>query len=153
MGLTPPTKYLLEWFVRYTRNRDIVFRKISEIKEEGNVVVVCLKDGTVVHYYIDPFPDDISELVSGIKEEHVGVVMYNSKENFGAVVSAWKKLAAVKNLTLYFINPFSKLEKRWIIKPSVHSRVTAPEALEEGLNSMYVMVEPISAKEVESLTK
>jgi hypothetical protein len=153
MALPHPTKYLLDWFVRYTKNRDLVFRKISEIKEEGNKAIVKQKDGKEVHHYVEPFLEDAAELVKGIKEEHTGLVVYNTRENFEAVVNAWKELSGVRGLTVYFVNPFSKLEKRWIVNPHVHSKISEAEALEEGLNSMYVMVEPITKEDIKTLTK
>lgn len=146
-------KYLQEWFVRYTKNRDIVFRKISNIKEEANKVIIEQKDGRIVHYYIAPFPEEIEKLAESIPEEHKGIVMYNSKDNFDKVIKAWKRLSSVKDMTIYFVNPFSKLDKRWIINPSVHGKISDPHSLETGLNSMYIMVDPISKEEVEQLTK
>ena len=153
MSLPAHTKYIADWFVRYVNNRDLAFRKIAEIKEEENKIIIKHKDGQTVFYYVEPFPEDFEKLADSIKEEHCGMVVYNSKENFDKMVSAWKKLSAMPGLTIYFINPFSKLDKRWIIRPYVHTKISDSESLEQGLNSMYVMVDPISQKEIEQLTK
>ncbi|MBW2972480.1 hypothetical protein KY359_05580 [Candidatus Woesearchaeota archaeon] len=148
-----PTEYLAEWFIRYTKNRDLIFKKISEIKQQENKIIVSQKDGKQVHYYVEPFPDDFPKLAEAMKEEHKGLIIYNSKENFDNMIKSWKQLSAIPNLTLYFVNPFSKIEKRWIINPNVHSKVSDAQSLKEGLNSMYIMVDPISKEEVEELTK
>jgi hypothetical protein len=153
MTLTKPAKYLLEWFVRYTKNRDLVFRKIKDIKEQDNKAIVEQKDGRKITYYIEPFPADIEKLAAGMKEKETGIVMYNTPGNFDKAYKAWKKLAAVQGLTLYFVNPFSKIEKRWIVNPYIHGKISEAEALKEGLHSMYVLVEPISEAEIAELTK
>jgi Lhr-like helicase len=153
MELDKATKYLLDWFVRYTKNRDLVFRKISEIKEEGNKAIVVQKDGKSIHYYAVPFPEDLEKIAAGMKEEHKGLIVYNTRENFEKLVKAWKKLSETKNLTIYFVNPFSKLDKKWIINPHVHHSISDSASLKQGLESMYVMVEPTTKEEVEQLTR
>ncbi|MBW2967457.1 hypothetical protein KY362_03140 [Candidatus Woesearchaeota archaeon] len=152
MALSHPAKYLMDWFSRYIKNRDLVFRKIAAVKEEENKVVVEQKDGRVVHNYIEPFPEDFAALAAGMPEEHKGIVVYHSKQNFDGIVKAWDKLAGVKNLTIYCINPFSKLDKKWIINPRTHALVSDPESLKEGLKAMFETVDPISKEEVEKLT-
>ncbi|MBW2964558.1 hypothetical protein KY363_03790 [Candidatus Woesearchaeota archaeon] len=153
MGITPSTKYLMDWFVRYMKNRDLVFRKISEITEEENKVIVHQKDGKQIHNYVEPFPEDVLATVKAIPEQEKGLVMFNSAENFSSMMKSWKELAEINNLSIYFVNPFSKLDKRWIVKPYIHGRVSDAASLKEGLNSMYLMVETISRKEAEELTK
>jgi len=153
MSLPAPTKYLLEWFVRYIKNRDLIFRRISDIIEEGNKLIVKQKDGKTLHYYIEPFPDDFGNFSASATEEHCGIVVYNSAENFEKLTSAWSKLSSMPGLTLYFVNPFSKLDKRWVLRPHIHARISDAESLKQGLRSMYETVEPISKKEIEQLTK
>ena len=153
MSLPAPTKYLADWFVRYTKNRDLHFKKIASIKEEGNRIIVEQKDGKKILYYVEPFPEDFGKLAESIKEEEKGIIVYNSKENFDNMLKAWKKLAAMPGLTIYLVNPFSKLEKRWIISPHIHAKISDAASLKQGLNSMYIMVDPISAEELKELTK
>jgi hypothetical protein len=152
MELPKPTTYLAEWFVRYTKNRDLLFKKISDIKEEGNKIIITQKDGTVTHYYVEPFPEDMEKLAA-MPESQKGIVLYNSKDNFDRLIKSWKKLSETKGLTIYFVNPFSKLDKRWIINPYVHSQISDKQSLETGLSSMYILVDPITKQEVEQLTK
>ncbi|MBN1544572.1 hypothetical protein JW898_03870 [Candidatus Woesearchaeota archaeon] len=153
MGLPKTTAYLVEWFVRYTKNRDLLFRKISEIKEEDDKVLVKQKDGKTLLYYIQPFPCEFAKLAESIQQDQKGLVVYNSRENFENMMKEWKSLTEIRGLTIYFVNPFSKLEKRWIISPNIHSKISDAQSLKEGLNSMYLMVDPISKEEVEELTK
>jgi hypothetical protein len=153
MELDKATKYLLDWFVRYTKNRDLVFKKISEVKEEGNKAIVMRKDGRNIHYYTIPFPEDLEKAAGAISDEHKGLIVYNTRENFEKLIKAWKRLSEIKNLTIYLVNPFSKLEKKWIINPHIHNAISDSASLKQGLESMYVMVEPTTKEEVEKLTK
>ena len=153
MTTNTPANYLAEWFARYTKNRDLILRKLSELRQEENKVILTQKDGLTVHYYAEPFPEDLVRFAQGINEEHKGVLMYNTPNNFKQLVSGWKKLASIPNLIIYFVNPFSKQDKKWIIRPYVHDKISDPQSLETGLNSMYLMVDSTTQKEIEQLTK
>lgn len=151
--LPPQTRYLSDWFVRYTKNRDLAFRKIADIKEEENKVTVQHKDGKKQEFVIEPFPAEFSKVAEAIKEEHKGIVVYNTQKNFDMLIGEWKRISTIKNLAIYFVNPFSKTEKRWIINPYTHSLVSDASNLKQGLSSMFVMVDAITQDEVAELTK
>lgn len=150
--LAGPTEYLVEWFERFTKNRDLLFRRISQIKHEGNKIYVEQKDGKKIVYHVEPFVEDFAKICKAIKDEHKGIVVYNTTDNFQALLKSWDAVAKIANLTVFFVNPFSKLEKRWAINPRTHSMITDKEALEPGLNSMFVMVDSTTKKELEQLT-
>ncbi len=151
--MTSPAKYLTDWFIRYTRNRDLVFRKISEIKEDGNTVSVLQKDGRATDYCAAPFPEDMVKIAEGIGGGTKGLLVYNTRENFDLMMKSWAALSKIKGLTIYFINPSSKIDKRWAISPYNHSLISDAESLEQGLNSMYLMVEPTTRGQIEELTR
>jgi hypothetical protein len=151
--LPSPTKYLLDWFVRYMKNRDIAFRRIANISEEGNKVFIEQKDGKKTYYIVEPFPEDYTKALETVKEDSKGLVVYNSSRNFELLLSGWKKIAEIKSLTIYFVNPFSKTDKRWIITPHTHNLISDSASLKLGLKAMYDMVEPITPEEVAELTK
>ncbi len=153
MSPPPPTQYLADWFERYIKNRDLIFRKIEEVKNQGDKVIVKEKSGKETHYYSEPFPEDLAKTADSIKEKECGILLYNTKDNFDKILKAWETLAKKPGLTIIFINPFSKIEKRWIIRPYTHNRITEPSALEQGLNSMYIMVDPTTKPEIEELTR
>jgi hypothetical protein len=152
MRLPGPTDYLAEWFERFITNRDLVFKKLSSVKREGNKVIVEQKDGKKIHYHIEPFVHDFVKATLYPEEEHKGLVIYNTPENFAKLIEAWTDIEQVQNLTIFFVNPFSKLDKRWAINPRTHSLITDKESLEPGLRSMYAMVDGITQKEIEKLT-
>jgi len=153
MTVSHPTKYLSEWFIRYSKNRDLAFRKIASIREEENKVFVEQKDGKVIEYAIEPFPADVYTITQSISSQNKGLVVYNTQENLDVLLKSWKNLISMNDLTIYFVNPFSKTDKRWIINPRTHSLISDSASLKQGLMSMYMTVDPTTKEEIEKLTK
>jgi len=145
-------EYLAEWFIRYIKNRDLYFKRIKDIAQKDGLVIVEEKTRTV-QYQIISFAQDLKGPAVDMKEEeHYGIVLYNTEENFKALLSAWAELSKVKNLIVYFINPFSKLDKQWVIYPHTHNRITEKESLKTGLRTMFETVEATSKEEIKKIT-
>ena len=82
------------------------------------------------------------------------MVTYNTKEAFDAVIKNWEKLAKFKrHFSIYFVNPFSRTEKRWTIYPMTHDMVTEKAGLKPGLASLFLTVDAITKEEVEKILK
>ncbi|NQU78168.1 hypothetical protein HQ545_00195 [Candidatus Woesearchaeota archaeon] len=146
-----PTKYIIEWFARYIKNRDLIIKNIVDIRKLGNKLEIENKDGTIHVYLAHPWPTDLSKTIKDMKEGEIGIIVYNIKDNFDGLVKGWDELIS-HDVIIYFINPFSQLEKKWIIRPKIHSKISDPSTLKQGLMSMYMMVTPTTRKEIESLT-
>ena len=80
-------------------------------------------------------------------------ICLNSSENFSFLTKNWDKFTDLKKLAVYFVNPFSKTEKKWIIHPYTHSKITEKSSLKQGLKSMFDTVETTSILEIESILK
>ena len=65
----------------------------------------------------------------------------------------WDKLTKYTSLMLYFVNPFSKLDKKWVINPHVHSKICDDKALRNGLKSMFEMVTALSEADIQQKFK
>lgn len=152
MSLSKPVRYLMDWFIRYLKNRDLYFKKIAEIKEDGNIVIVEQKDSKSINNHVYSFSHDLESEIKNLTEDHKGIVIYNTRENFKFILDNWQRLVDMGDLTVYLVNPFSKLEKKWILKPFIHGRVSEPEAIKTGLKTMYETVDPITLGEIEQLT-
>lgn len=137
---------------RFLENRDIFFKKIQEIREEDGKLVVVEKDKNVV-YHIIPFISDIDALLDSVKEDHAGLVVYNTADNFKQMKAAWAKLVKLDDFVLYFVNPFSKTEKRWIIRPKTHHFISDKSGLVAGLKAMFETVEATTEDEVRKIVK
>ena len=74
--------------------------------------------------------------------------MLNSKENLDFLMNKWNKLIKFDKLTIFFVNPFSELEKKWFISPYVHNKICDKDSLKLGLKTMFETVESITEKEI-----
>ena len=65
----------------------------------------------------------------GIEEPKFSIVLFNSGENFNAVIKNWDRLIEEPKFSIIFVNPFSPLEKKWIVFPYTHSRICDEKSL------------------------
>lgn len=145
----------MDWFSRYLKNRDLVFRKIAKLTEEDDRVITEMKDGKKTVYLVDPFPEDIvksADFNPGEGAAMKGLVIYHTKENFDNIVKSWDTLAGITGLTIFSLNPYSTLDKKWIINPRTHALVSDADSLKEGLKAMFETVEPITREKIEKIT-
>ncbi|MBT7903521.1 hypothetical protein HN587_06685 [Candidatus Woesearchaeota archaeon] len=144
-----PTDYLSQWLKRYLKNRDIVFHKIQTIEEKEGFVLVEEKTKKIV-YYIEPFIKSLKELLLKLESdstEHKGLVFYNTTPNFKELLKHWDEISKIKNLVVYFVNPFSRLEKKWMLFPKTHALISGDD-VHEGLNSLFLTVEETTEDEL-----
>ncbi len=133
---------LKEWIVNYLKSRDAMTKQITSIRNDSENVDVFV-EGSLKNQYviIQPELNDISKLDS-LKDKHVVLVTANTKQNVEFLITNWDVIAKYQHLCLYFVNPDSSLDKRWIIYPATHNRITERKALRKGLESMFSTVEP-----------
>ena len=140
--------YLAEWLVRYLKNKDIFFKRIKGITQEESIIKIEYKDRSV-EVHVLGFDSDPCELTKSFDpDKNHGLALYNTEDNLKLILSCWKELAKIKGLIVYFVNPFSKLDKQWIIYPHTHDKISDAESLEMGLRSMFSGVEPTTKKEI-----
>jgi hypothetical protein len=134
---------LKEWILNYIKNRDILLKSITSIEENKKQwdIVVKKKEG-IKYFLVKPIIKDISEIVEKLNDEDITIVVLNTKANLDIVIENWSKLKECRKLCIIFANPDSELEKRWIIFPHTHERVTEKASLTRGLKSLFQTVEP-----------
>ena len=71
-------------------------------------------------------------------------------KNLDELYDNWDKYASIVSLKVYFINPSSSLEKKWVISPYVHSKISDKSSLKAGLNALFETVEPVLQENVQS---
>jgi hypothetical protein len=149
------TSFLIEWTVRYLKNKDAFFKKIQDLKTEGNRIFVKTTDKDQT-YIIEPFIDtaNIDALLGQMKEDYCALVIYNTKQNLDIIIKEWKKLANFKKqFSIYFVNPFSKSDRQWIIFPYTHDMIAEGKGIKEGLMALASNVDPITKDEIAKLTE
>lgn len=140
--------FLLDWAINYIKNRDLLTKNIENIEKNKNGFNVNFKDKKQ-YFIVKPFIDNVGEIINKInKEEHFSLVVFNTKKNFEAVADNWDILIEFENLSIYFANPFSKLDRKWIIYPYTHHQIGDSASLERGLRTMFETVECTSKDEL-----
>ena len=146
--------YLSDWMINFVKNRDILAKQINKIEKSKDNIVdfsVKYKDGKELYFIIKPLIDDIDKILKKInKDSYTSIITLNNKNNLDVVVKNWKKLIEYKFLSIYFINPFSESDKKWVIYPYTHNKISDENSLELGLKSMFEMVEQISEEQLKS---
>ena len=109
--------YLSDWVIDCIKNRDIFIKNIIDIKKEieGFDFIVNFKDKKQ-YFIVKPFIDDINGVISRFgKDGYFSLIVFNTKENLNTIINNWDRLIKFKNLSIYFVNPLSGLDKKWII--------------------------------------
>jgi hypothetical protein len=133
---------LREWTLHYLQNKDLITRSIVNIdkNKDGWDLVVSTKTEP---RFVLVLPD-LAALVPSldkVKDKNSLIVTLNKRQNVDTLVSLWPQIVAHPKLTLVFVNPYSTLEKKWIIVPYVHERIIERKALKLGLDSLFMTVE------------
>lgn len=143
--------FLKDWMVRYLKNKDIITKKIVGIEEFDDSFKIARSDREIT-FFIEPFLNDLNVLEKLNKIEHRALVCFHTKQNFGVFLEKWKEFVAVgRNFTIYFVNPFSKLERVLILNPHTHDLISDEESLEQGLKTMAETVEFTTDEEVKKI--
>jgi hypothetical protein len=129
---------LREWVIEYIKHRDLFRKQIVKIEDKSTEVLVTYKNNSE-HILISPKLSDA--FVRLDDKKNMSVVTLNKKENLNDLIKSWHKLSQNVALTIYFVNPESNTEQKWIIRPHLHSKVADDDALKPGLQSMFSMVE------------
>jgi len=143
------SKTLAEWMLQFLKSRDAFFRKIAQMTPTESGLLVKYKDGKEQHVLIIPDFSKALLAINGMKEDqHIALVALSNRKNKEALAAQWKALVAYKFLTVYFVNPFSSGEKKWVLMPHVHHKVCDEGSLMQGFASLSEMVEDISEEQV-----
>ncbi|HLG23554.1 MAG TPA: hypothetical protein VI564_01345 [Candidatus Nanoarchaeia archaeon] len=142
--------FLTEWALNFVKNKDAISKKIVSIEKNKNGFDLFVKHKDKEQFII--VMPSLASLDGAIKKltnsSHFTIVALSSKENFKMLVQNWKTLVEFKFLNVMFANPFSNLDKKWIIFPHTHNKICDEHSLELGLKSMFEMVEQIDEEGV-----
>lgn len=143
--------YMTEWVIHYVKNKDILDKNILSIDKTPDGLCIKFKKGEQF-YLILPTITNIDAIVQKIKErKNLTLVVLNSRDNFQLIAQYWKRFIDYEQFNILFINPFSKLDKRWIINPYIHNKICDSTSLVAGLRSIFSTVEPITEEQLQRL--
>jgi hypothetical protein len=137
---------LKEWAVAFIRGKDAIKQQLVSIDERATLLAKY-KDNKVQEFFAKEQIDDLHDVFAAAKKSDadalysVHVVCYNTEHNLKQLIFHWKECAQHQRLFVYFVNPQSQTETKWVVNPWLHSRVSDDKKLETGLKSMFSMVE------------
>ena len=145
--------FLVDWVINFVKNKDIISKKIEHIENGKYGFDLYVKYRDKEQYFIITLSiNDLDAIIGKINASvYFAIVTVNSKRNFEILLKNWNKLANFRFLSLTFVNPFSKLDKKWIIFPYTHNKICDESSLENGLKSMFEMVEPIEEQQLAAM--
>lgn len=147
--------FLVNWTIDYVKNKDLITKDVISIDRVSSGFDLHVKYKAKEQFFIvKPIITDIDEVIRMVeKDPHFSLVTFNIKENFDCVVKNWNSLVTLQYLSIYFVNPFSQLDKKWIIHPRTHHQICDKQSLARGLQSMFEMVEPITEEQLKKKIK
>jgi len=135
-------------------NKDLILKKIDNVKQEEDLLLIDYKGGRKQVVLIHPFIDSIDSIEKLKDHDDCSLILYNTNANLKVLINDWEKFISFKRqFNIQFINPFSQLEKRWAIFPYTHNMVTEKAGLEFGLKALFNNVEPITKEKLEKVLK
>lgn len=139
---------LKKWAFDFVKSKDAFFRKIAKIDDHSIDFTVSYKDGRQQPHFILPNLGDAVKVLSSLgQDKPIAIVTLNNKANRQKLAEMWKNVVQYRLLTIYFVNPFSSGEKKWVLMPHVHNKICDGD-LTTGFNSLSELVEDISEEEV-----
>ena len=135
--------------MRHIKYKDLIFRRIADVQEGEDLVLVNMTDSRTCGYLVEPFIQGMESLAPLKNHECCFLICYNTKENLNFLIKNWEVLVKFKrNFCIMFINPFSKTEKKWAIYPATHDLITERSALKLGLEVLFSTVDALTEQEV-----
>lgn len=133
-------KFLLDWAENYFRSKDAFHKKIISINHGINRLSIEFKDKKEI---VIALPDLNSFVDMGCKD-NISIITINNRKNVESLYTNWDKFIDLHTLKVYFINPLSTTENKWVINPYTHSKICDMDALKVGLMTMFESVEPLT---------
>ena len=145
--------FLVKWTIDFVKNKDIIAKKIERIENGKDGFDLYVKYNDKEQYFIiQPSISNLDDIAQKLNSNHHStIITLNSKGNFDSLFKNWNKLVQFKFLSIIFINPFSSMDKKWIIFPHTHNKICDESSLQTGLKSMFETVDSI--EEIQLMSK
>jgi hypothetical protein len=149
-----PKEYLKNWITEYIKNRNTIFRNLISIGSDPHFDLAVIYKDKKQYIDIEPEINVLDSILAKLDDKgYYSLLLLNTADNFKIILANWQKLVRYAHLSIFFVNPFSSLDKKWIIFPYTHHKICDESSLESGLKAMFDMVEPITKKDIEEKFK
>ncbi|MBD3203891.1 hypothetical protein GF327_06330 [Candidatus Woesearchaeota archaeon] len=129
---------LKTWTSIFIKNRDLIKKELDklEVKKDS---IDCFYSDREERYIIKEHLDEA--IFDKVKKKNTIIVCENKKKNVIFVYKKWKNFLKNRSLRIIFSNP--EQNEKWVLRPSIHDRVTDKKTLKKGLISLYESVSPV----------
>ncbi|MFT4304287.1 MAG: hypothetical protein ACMXYG_07005 [Candidatus Woesearchaeota archaeon] len=136
------TENLRQWYLFYRKNRDLMLRKIENLEEKENIIIINNKDGTKEICIVEEISSSYSQILKKYnKTDRLFIITLNKKSNIELMIKEWDDIIEYSGLTMMFVNPNITNDNKWILKPAVHNKITEREVLKTGIYSLSENIE------------
>ena len=127
---------LYEWTKHFIKYKDVIAKKIKNIKFLDTTIHVEEKSGTKKIYLIYENLEEGIKASSKLKEEKGIIVTLNTRTNVNTLSNKWKEiLKKEQDITILFAHPGTN--EKWMIHPETHSKINEEEKLNESLEVLF----------------
>lgn len=139
---------LKEWIIEFMKNKDLLQKKIVEIKNLDKSVEIQYKDKR--HIFFIQKEVNFTEIADVLEQSnkdntlHVSIVCPNKRSNLNTLLEHWNRIKDFVRFSMYFVNVSSQTEKKWVIHPRVHHKISDPASLKLGLETMFTTVQEMT---------
>ena len=130
---------LKEWIKEFIKHKDVFLKTIVDIKDSNEGFNVKYKDKQV-KFIVEK---DLVVAIKKLDKKPISIATLNTLDNFDVLIQNWHKLVSFKDLTIFFINPDSMSERKWILRPHLHDKIADDDSLKTGLKSLFMSVDKI----------
>lgn len=134
---------LKDWIISFLKNKDIVSRDIVSIKENIDGFDFVIEGSGKRFVLVVPKLSADDSLFAKVSTTSVLLVVFNSRQNLEFLIANWQKFVLNPKLCIFFVNPESSHDKKWIIYPQTHNSLIEPAALRQGLETLFSGVDEI----------
>lgn len=116
-----------EWTRIHLKQRDLIKRQITDIRQEQEELLINYKDGSTKKALV------VEEL-QGNEEADI-ISTHNNTSNVKILLEHWEHYAKQERLQIIFAN--TKTNEQWTIKPYLHNKIADTTNLQAGIKSMH----------------
>jgi hypothetical protein len=143
--------FLAAWTVEFIKHMDSFTRSILDIRREGDVILVKHKAKEQAYFIKPELDSNFSGVLQSSKDRHVAIMTLNTKSNLDKLLKNWSTVSQTPYLKVFFINPLSENERKWVICPYTHNKVSDDDALRLGLESLFLTVDPVTDEHLKKM--
>jgi len=133
---------LYEWTEEYIRFRDVIRKKIVDIKKQNRSILVKEKEKENPYLIEEDLLEGINKLSDFEKKKSIIIVTLNKEKNLDVLIKNWDNLLEFEDLTVLFSHPGTN--EKWSVHLKSHDKISEKKHLKEGLKILFESITTIN---------